>query len=575
MLESIQARIHDPLWMLARQWQLGEFQGEDAGAPVSARVRIEGARLSRFYAGGLKENAQLPGSLYDSARMPLETLVEREPVWPSGGQGQQLRLSAEAGAHFFRLLESQQLSQYKKPYLEHFGLRPPVNLAPTDTDSHTLRFLTLMVGRVPDGVLLYQAFRTTLQSNPAQLPPLPSVKAADRPKMILAAKNWLDWCESIFSVPAANASTWNPERMEYAFAVSALTASGEKVLAATEYQEGHLDWSSFNVQPGASLGASPNDFPAIKSVQTLIPAPVRYKGMPGDRFWEFEDAAVNFGAIEAEATDLSRLVLIDFALSYSNDWLVVPIELDHGALYKINSLVVTDTFGQRTLIRPYSEIDGPSSAWHLFHIGLDRYLSPERPLSTEPFLFLPPALVGSLHSKPAEEVLFLRDEMANMAWAVERIVENPLGRQLNRHEMYLEQQRREKESEQTPVPAVNTQLSYRFASRVPDHWIPLVPVQELLTEQGGSTKSTIRLQRARLLQDTGGQPSTDTPLGHLLNTGQTLRIFEEEIPRAGALVTRAYQYARWADGSTHLWVGRRKQAGKGEGWSGLRFDGVV
>jgi hypothetical protein len=39
-------------------------------------------------------------------------------------------------------------------------------------------------------------------------------------------------------------------------------------------------------------------------------------------------------------------------------------------------------------------------------------------------------------------------------------------------------------------------------------------------------------------------------------------------------VTRSYQYARWSNGSTHLWIGRRKQPGRGEGSSGLRF-GVV
>jgi hypothetical protein len=37
-------------------------------------------------------------------------------------------------------------------------------------------------------------------------------------------------------------------------------------------------------------------------------------------------------------------------------------------------------------------------------------------------------------------------------------------------------------------------------------------------------------------------------------------------------VTRSYRYARWTDGSTHLWVSRRKQPGRGEGSSGLRFD---
>jgi hypothetical protein len=37
-------------------------------------------------------------------------------------------------------------------------------------------------------------------------------------------------------------------------------------------------------------------------------------------------------------------------------------------------------------------------------------------------------------------------------------------------------------------------------------------------------------------------------------------------------VTRAYQLARWIDGGTYLWLGRRKTVGRGEGSSGLRFD---
>ena len=38
--ETLRARIYDPLWMLGRQWQLGEMQGEDNGTPVSARLRF-------------------------------------------------------------------------------------------------------------------------------------------------------------------------------------------------------------------------------------------------------------------------------------------------------------------------------------------------------------------------------------------------------------------------------------------------------------------------------------------------------------------------------------------------------
>ena len=42
MKTSLQARIYDPLWLLARQWQLGEFQGEDNGSPIMARWRFSG-----------------------------------------------------------------------------------------------------------------------------------------------------------------------------------------------------------------------------------------------------------------------------------------------------------------------------------------------------------------------------------------------------------------------------------------------------------------------------------------------------------------------------------------------------
>jgi len=52
-------------------------------------------------------------------------------------------------------------------------------------------------------------------------------------------------------------------------------------------------------------------------------------------------------------------------------------------------------------------------------------------------------------------------------------------------------------------------------------------------------------------------------------------MFDEEVPRSGARVISAYQYARWIDGSTHVWRGRRKDAGRGEGASALRYDVIT
>ena len=52
-------------------------------------------------------------------------------------------------------------------------------------------------------------------------------------------------------------------------------------------------------------------------------------------------------------------------------------------------------------------------------------------------------------------------------------------------------------------------------------------------------------------------------------------IHEEEVPRAGALLSQAYQRTRWVGGSVFTWFSARKQTGRGEGYSGLRFDGLV
>ncbi len=67
-------------------------------------------------------------------------------------------------------------------------------------------------------------------------------------------------------------------------------------------------------------------------MRTTIPAPVTYRGMPAARFWEFEDARVDFGAVDAAPQDLARMLLVEFAITYGNDWFVMPIDLDVGSL---------------------------------------------------------------------------------------------------------------------------------------------------------------------------------------------------------------------------------------------------
>ena len=83
MQRTVNARIFDPLWMLTRQWQVGEYRGEDAGTPISARVRAENALLSRIVVGDLPGGTQTVAAAYDPLAVPLEVMVERERTRPA------------------------------------------------------------------------------------------------------------------------------------------------------------------------------------------------------------------------------------------------------------------------------------------------------------------------------------------------------------------------------------------------------------------------------------------------------------------------------------------------------------
>jgi hypothetical protein len=91
----------------------------------------------------------------------------------------------------------------------------------------------------------------------------------------------------------------------------------------------------------------------------------------------------------------------------------------------------------------------------------------------------------------------------------------------------------------------------------------------------------IQLQRAalpRLIEGDPAPPVKVQPRTGLLREGldrtpaQPYFVHEEEVPRAGARVFQAVQRTRWTDGRVYVWLGARRETGRGEGSSGLRFD---
>jgi hypothetical protein len=174
------------------------------------------------------------------------------------------------------------------------------------------------------------------------------------------------------------------------------------------------------------------------------------------------------------------------------------------------------------------------------------------------------AAATTIDGGAVEDVRFLRDDTASIAWGVEHATESSLG------EAWLAADRIVAAG--PPAPTSIAPLAYRLQSNVPTNWIPFQPVK--LT--GGDE---IALERAELLS-LSGTPTLPTPLGRVLEptslaAGARYRVREEQVPREGVRVIRRARHVRGIDGSTHVWISRARSVGTGEGWSGLRFDLAV
>jgi hypothetical protein len=555
MTEAVQARVYDAAWMLARQWQTAEFQGEDTGSPVVARWRADSASLTRYYAGAIKANTHISAPRYDARTMPLEALVERQSFRATPTE-ESLRLAAESGMHFLRMLDAQPTSRsYRGDFISRFSLQAPTDAQRPGLDAETWSYWNLMALRVPDARRLLAAF-VDAQGRRIALPAALNVADSDKAEVENVINAWLQEHSALFAHPDADtAGAWNPERLEYAFSVAGAPADQDTALTAAQYADGHLDWYSVDLDQEVNLGAA-QDHAGKSLVRAVMPAPVSFRGAPAQRFWEIEDAAIDYGLLPAGPGDIPHLMLSDFATNFGTDWYVIPIELDIGSLTVTRSLVITDTFGVQTLVSPVNDPAQPNTGWSMFELSmLQRGAAPARPRSN--LLFLAPSLLRTLDSRALEEVLFMRDEMANIAWAVEHVVQGPIEQRI---ELGVAA-----DAPQASLPTPGGQPDYRLATDVPSNWTPLLP------QRTATNPPSLRLVRGAMLAPDGSNVRREAR-GELLNASARLALFDEEIPREGVRVTRQFERTRWIDGTTLLWIGVRKQVGKGEGSSALRFD---
>jgi hypothetical protein len=557
---SAAMRVFDPLWMLTRQWQLGEYQGEDAGSPVKARIRANSATLSRWHRGTLQSNS--PGLPYSPTALPLEALIESVRIRAgNASEPSTLQLAVDAGLHFLRLLSSDtKARKYATAFRQRYAVEPlgADEVARLDASSRDL--LGAMRGRALDGRRLVAALRAAGATVP-NIEPALAVTPADLPAVRAVASAWLLWHDTLLHEPADDTnSAWLPERMEYTASVAAGfgPAPGAGItLTATQHEGDHLDWYSFDSEAGVKIDTQGSGA-AASIVQTTVPAPVHIHGTPAQRLWEFEDGHVAFGLVAVEPTDIAQMMLVEYTGSYGNDWYVVPVSLPVGSLTRVSSLVVTDTFGVRSLVRPIGDPALPAPHFSMWQTSRRSGPGAAAAGKETNLFFLAPTVGTALESKAVEEVHLVRDEMANVAWAIEVAVEGAAESAARVADLPVAP----RDGSAGPGPR------YRLWSSVPEHWVPVLPVH-----QGDPSEGRARLKVGRTVNADGSVRPWRTR-SRILDTLKDKLLHEEDLVREGVQLSRRRSLARWIDGSTWLWASVATEVGGGEQSASLRFDFV-
>ncbi|MCV7416496.1 hypothetical protein [Mycolicibacterium litorale] len=562
--DGLAGEVADPLWLLLRQWQFGEMTGDDSGSPVAIDIGASWSRFTRYRAEGGLSTEQVPPAEpvpYDPDGPPLEAVVEREPVIRlDRSDSTPWTVAVRAGALLAEMLRAAGRDTAAAALAAH----PSTMFAPPDAEavannsrveaSTEARYRALLgpadgVGRTIDGAKVLGLHRSGA---------LPAELGLDDLDDLFTA--WATVIDEEWGIADATpgSAAWIPDRLEYSYSLAAPPLPGttdEVVLGAAQYDGRGMHWSSVDHVPGATLGAA-NDADARVGARatTVLPSPLTFPGMAAGRFWEMEDASVALGTASHGRTDLARMLATEFAVIYSPDWYLAPVEVPVASVSCIDWVIVRDTFGVATLVGTRSTQAGD---------GVGRQFQPDAAddgaAADTPLLVVLPSALATVTSPALEEVSLQRDEMANLAWSIEQTVMGPAGRAVPRPWFA---------SSFIPPRAISAEefeLVWRLATPVAETWTPLVAV----VEGGGDGPRLLR--RASIL-DTACGRTTATKSAVLAEMPD---IREEEVSSAGIRLRLVDQLARSHDGRSFVWRGKEKRVWRGEASSALRFDATT
>ncbi|HEY5881843.1 MAG TPA: hypothetical protein VIU11_23245 [Nakamurella sp.] len=211
--QALKAEVRDPLWMITRQWQWGEFIGEDAGSPVTVK-----AAWSTDAVTGLHTAAGVEP--YDP-NLPLEAVVEARPVeLTRDGRAHNVDLRLVLGRRWRRLLESRGHAARVQDFLDayHFTAPDPVSPADFPITAHPAAWQTLaaVAERLTDGgaLVLHLSTAGALASDGLGLVDPEKQQIDD------LGADFLAWARRLFYQSPDSVRTWNPGHLEYELGVT-------------------------------------------------------------------------------------------------------------------------------------------------------------------------------------------------------------------------------------------------------------------------------------------------------------------------------------------------------------------
>lgn len=535
---SLEFRVRDPLWMLSRQWQMGEFEAEDNGSPIEVICKYSASKVK-----GLKNRGNKKYKSFDFGELPLEAEVEN-----INSHDYSLQDAYQAGKILMDVIDTSTLSKVNKLKLKK-GILKKENSFLIDgksfiPDKKLNGYFKLLLRKPQlNGIKLYQKTNSL------------STFAGQSVNTKGIEQEWRARLEKSLPFLIKKDTFWKSDQLEYQFDV-AVSEGNENfsVYNADEYYNGTIDWYNFkgNKKKQKKLVTSGNLAPE-RVQRSMIPVELTFPGMPTSKLWEIENRKHNLLNLHPEKSELLKLIINDFAMNYSNDWFDFPLTVENGNKVTISSIHVKDVFGKET------EINQVKSKVKFFDNN-----------DGDNSLLLLTTNTKKEQGPTIEKIVFVRDEIANLVFAIEEIVPNGLGNGIDFEKAKTSRQKYPVKIENDKVPN-----QYKIKSQFEENWIPFMPKKK-------SNAGDMILQRGSQLRYDEGtksykrvRPSTILLREGIDNNGSQKEAFfinEEEVPKSGIIVTTNFQRTRWYNGKVVTWLGREKTNGKGVGGSNLRFD---